>query len=135
MRDWITPLISNWVFGVKQLATVATTYPQIEYAGMVVSLHAEWQYNCRIVSGICSVTVPVETAIQEHFLQALFGGHTPITIDDNFCCLLSHSVRRAKLGIRNPMVVVDHLFEASKEATEILVRNLASGDKLSLEAH
>lgn len=74
-------------------------------------------------------------AIQEHFLLELFSGHMPITVDDDFHHLLSHSIRRARLGIWNPTMVADHLYEPSKEATEILAENLASGDEFSLEAH
>lgn len=98
MQDWLAPLISEWVFGVKQLAAIAASYSHTTYAGMVISLKAEWQYVCHIVPGILLAMEPVETAIKEHCLLALFGEHIPIAIDDNFHHLMSHSVRRA--GIR-----------------------------------
>lgn len=44
MQEWLTPMISDWVFRVKQLAAVTGNYPQTAFARMVVSLQAKWQY-------------------------------------------------------------------------------------------
>lgn len=71
----------------------------------------------------------------EDFLLALFGRHTPITIDNNFCCLLSHSVRQARIGTQNLRQATDGLIAALKKAMEILAENLAFGGRFTLEQH
>lgn len=69
------------------------------------------------------------------FLPALFGGTTQLRVDDNFRRLLSHSIKRGGLGIRNPTAVANRLFQASKEATTILAANLMHHNAFSVEAH
>lgn len=46
------------------------------------------------------------------FLLALFGGTSPIKVDDKFQSLLSHSVKRSSLRIYNPKAVANRLFQA-----------------------
>ena len=92
-QEWLKPMIQQWVDGVKTLAAVASRFPQTAYAGMASSLQAEWQYVCRVVPGIAAELAPVETAIRSDFLPSLFGGSTPMAIDDDFRRLLGHSVK------------------------------------------
>ncbi|KAL7460257.1 hypothetical protein ACHAXS_000719 [Conticribra weissflogii] len=85
-QEWLAPMIQQLVDGIKSLAAVASPFPHTAYAGMVLSLQAEWQYK----------------AIGCNFLPAIFGGSTPMTIDKNFCCLLSHSIKMGGIGICDP---------------------------------
>lgn len=62
----------------------------------------------------------------KELLLALFVGHNPITIDNDFHCLLSQSVRQAGIGLWNPTMAVDRLFVASQEVTEILAEKLVA---------
>lgn len=41
IQELLEPMILDWVFGVQQLAAVATNYPQTAYVRMVVNLQAE----------------------------------------------------------------------------------------------
>ncbi|KAL7461468.1 hypothetical protein ACHAXS_001898, partial [Conticribra weissflogii] len=134
-KDWLAPKIQEWVDGVKTLAAVATRFPQTAYAGMASSLQAEWQYVCRVVPGIAQALAPVEAAIRSDFLPALFGGTTPMSIDDDFRRLLGHSVKMGGIGIRDPTKTADRLFEASKEATAHLAANLAVNAEFAVETH
>lgn len=134
-QEWLVPKIQEWIHGVKTLEMVVTRFPQTAYAGMATSLPAEWQFLCFIVLGIAKDLAPVKAAIRSDFLPALFRGTTPITIDDNFCCLLSHGIKMGSIGICNPTKVADHLFAASKEATAILAKNLAANADFLVKAH
>ena len=134
-QEWLKPMIQQWVDGVKTLAAVASRFPQTAYAGMASSLQAEWQYVCRVVPGIAAELAPVETAIRSNFLPSLFGGSTPMAIDDDFRRLLGHSVKMGGIGIRDPTKVADRLFAASMEATASLAENLAANAVFSIEAH
>lgn len=77
----------------------------------------------------------LETAILKDFLLALFGGHSPIAIYNDFSHLLSQSIRWAGIWLQNSMMAVDSLFAASKDATEILAENLVSSTDSLLEQH
>ncbi|KAL7447678.1 hypothetical protein ACHAXS_000063, partial [Conticribra weissflogii] len=134
-KDWLAPKIQEWVDGVKTLAAVATRFPQTAYAGMASSLQAEWQYVCRVIPGIAQDLAPVEAAIRSDFLPALFGGTTPMSIDDDFRRLFGHSVKMGGIGIWDPTKAADRLFEASKEATSHLGENLAANTEFAVETH
>lgn len=95
-------MITDWNFGMKQLAADATKYSQTAYACQAVSLQAEWQYICGVVPGVASAMELVDTTIQEDFLLALVGGHTPLIINDAFCHLFCHCVKMAGLGFGAP---------------------------------
>ncbi|KAL7461532.1 hypothetical protein ACHAXS_001951 [Conticribra weissflogii] len=58
-----------------------------------------------------------------------------MAIDNDFCQLLGHSVKMGGIGICNPTKVADRLFAASKDATAILVSNLAANMDFSIKAH
>lgn len=102
---------------------------------MVTSLQAEWQYICCVVPGIAKDLAPIKAAIHSDFLPALFGRTTPMTIDNDFSCLLSHSVKMGGIGIRNPTTVPDCIFAASKEAAALLPKTLMANANFLIEAH
>eukprot|EP00957_Ditylum_brightwellii_P094769 7217013-Ditylum_brightwellii.AAC.1 len=49
--EWVRPQIEKWADGVRTLTSFAKQYPQTAYAGLVMSLQAEWQYLQRTVPG------------------------------------------------------------------------------------
>ncbi len=121
-------MISDRFFDLKQLAAVAINYPLTEYVGMVVSLQAEGQNVCSIIPGVALAITSGETTTCEDFLPAVFGGHTPLAINDNLLSLLSHSIKRAGLGIWKPTLAVDFLFAALMEWNQQkLFRQLSFG--------
>ena len=60
---WLRPKVEAWAAAVKTLARVALRYPQAAYAGLCMSLQAEWQYILRTVPGSGALMGPVENAI------------------------------------------------------------------------
>ena len=76
---WIQPMVTKWVGGVERLAKVAQRYPQAAYAGLVNCLQAEWQYLCRVEPGVGTHLAPVEDALRNKFIPALFGTSKPTT--------------------------------------------------------
>eukprot|EP00957_Ditylum_brightwellii_P116202 8863407-Ditylum_brightwellii.AAC.1 len=70
---WVKPKIAAWVEGVKALTGFATRYPQTAYAGLVMSLQAEWQYLQRTVPGVGEHMGELERVLTEKFIPALFG--------------------------------------------------------------
>ena len=131
---WLDDKIATWVEGVKALSMVARKYPQSAYYGFVNCLQAEWQYVCRCCEGIGHLLKPIEVAIREEFIPALFGGLDG-AVDDNFRRLLANGVKAGGMALRNPCDLSDMLYKASTEATSLLVNALNGGEKLNNSAH
>jgi hypothetical protein len=51
LERWMDPKVKKWVAGIGILARIASRFPQMAYAGLVLSLQAKWQYLCRVVPG------------------------------------------------------------------------------------
>ena len=43
-EEWVRAKAEKWADGVKILASIAKQYPQTAFAGLTISLQAEWQY-------------------------------------------------------------------------------------------
>ena len=66
-------------------------------------------------------------------ILALFGGLDG-DIDDDLRRLLANGVKQGGMALRNPCDMSDMLFNASTEATSLLVTALNGGEKLSNNA-
>ena len=77
----------------------------------------------------------MENALQTHFLPALFGGPSHYPTNPEFCTLLSQKVKNASLGINNPVSLATHHYNASKQATQILVQSMVQSKPFKLDPH
>ena len=127
-------MVVKWVAAIVALAKVAGKYPQTAFAGFSQSLQAEWQYICRCVPGVGEHLEPVEAAIREHMIPALFQ-MDPGEVRDDFRVLLEHGVKQGGMNIRNPVKGADRLHEASSEASAVLVASLMANDELDSVEH
>jgi hypothetical protein len=135
MQDrWIKPKVEGWVEGVKSLARAATRYPQSAFAGFTQSLQSEWQYLSRCVPGVGKHLQPVEDAIREYLIPALFQT-TPDKVSEDMRLLLSHGVKQGGMNIRNPVAAADRLNESSEEACAALVTSLTKDSRLDAQCH
>ena len=135
MKDrWVEPMVAKWVDGVKAIAKVARKYPQSAFFGFSQSLQSEWQYLCRIVPDVGKHLEPVEAAIQEFLIPALFD-MPPGEVKDKFRRLLEHGVKQGGMNIRNPVKGASRLHQASEEASEILVESLLANADLDSVEH
>ena len=64
--------IKGWTESVEILAGVSRKHPQSAYAGLQKSLQQEWAFVQRVTPGIGDAFRPVETALKENFVPALF---------------------------------------------------------------
>ena len=120
--------------GVKSLARVATRYPQSAFAGFTQSLQSEWQYLSRCVPGVGKHLQPVEDAIKEYLIPALFQT-TPDKVPEDMRQLLTHGVKQGSMNIRNPVAAADGLNKNSMEACEALVTSLTQDSRLDAQGH
>ena len=59
---------------VEILSGVARKHPQSAYAGLQKSLQQEWSFVQRVTLGVGDAFGPMETALKETFVPALFEG-------------------------------------------------------------
>jgi hypothetical protein len=43
LERWLNPMVKKWVVGIETLVRIAVRFSQTAYAGLVLSLHANWQ--------------------------------------------------------------------------------------------
>ena len=75
---------------------------------------------------------PIEEAIREKFFPALFGGEE---IDSDFWKTLCHNVKHGGLGITNPLMSAESVYNTSKAASGELVDSLLGGSALNYICH
>ena len=126
--------VKEWAKAVKLLARVATKYPQTAYAGFCFCLQNEWQYLQRVVSDTGPFFAPVEEAIRQDFILALLGMPAE-ELSGEFRELLTQSVKKGGLGIRNPVDTAMHVHDMYLHAGQLLVDRLVRGRILVIEDH
>jgi hypothetical protein len=129
--EWLEPKVAEWAAAVRTLANFAPRYPQAAYAGMAMSLQAEWQYLQRTVPGAGEKMGPIEEALKEHFLPALFGGK----VDADLRELVGHSVRNGGLGLPDPTLTAARNHETSVSCCVELTDSLLEGIELDCAEH
>ena len=72
-------------------------------------LQAEWHYRCRCVPGVGQHLEPVEAAIRDHMIPALFEV-TPVDGNNKLRNLLTHGVKVGRMNLRNLAARADRLF-------------------------
>ena len=71
---WLAEKIKGWTEPVEILARVSRKHLQSAYTGLQKSLQQEWAFVQRVTIGINNAFRPVEMALKETFVPALFEG-------------------------------------------------------------
>ena len=69
---WLAEKIKGWTESVGILAGVSRKHLQSAYAGLQKSHQQEWAFVQRVTPGIGDAFIPVETALKETLVPALF---------------------------------------------------------------
>ena len=75
---------------------------------------------------------PIEEALREKFFPSLFGGED---ITTNFQKILGHGVKHGGLGIPDPRMSAECVYNTSKAASRELVESLLGGSVLNYVVH
>ena len=59
LKEWVWLKVDTWDHEVRTLSKIDKQYPQLEYAGLEMSLQIEWQYLQRNVTGFGTLMVPI----------------------------------------------------------------------------
>ena len=73
-KRWLARRVEGWAESVGTLAGVARKHPRSAYARLKKSLQQEWEFVQRVTLGIGDAFSPLEKALWETFLPALFEG-------------------------------------------------------------
>jgi len=128
--EWLDTQVTKWSENVRQLAQIAKRYPQTAFAGLSKSLQAEWQYLPRVTPNCKDSFGPIEEAIGETFLLALFQDTEANTA--TLRSVLAQSACHAGLGIPDPVASADEHYASSVHGTAILVTSIGRGRLLRL---
>ena len=105
---------------------------EIAYVVLGVLLQLKWQYLQRNVPGVGTLKGPIEEALRDKFFPALFGGEE---INDNFRKILGHCIKHGVLGIPDPQLLAESVYNTSKAASGELVDYLLVGTSLNYVGH
>ena len=75
-KEGLGKKVEGWTDSIATLAGVALKHPQSAYAGLQKFLQQEWDFVQRLTPGVGAAIAPVEEALREVFLPALFQGLT-----------------------------------------------------------
>lgn len=130
-RAWIDEKVKEWTSAVRMLAKAARKHPQAARAAFTFCLQGEWQYASRVVSDVAPHLAPIERAIRNEFLPALFDIGSE-DIDAQLREILSHSVKKGGLGACNPVDSAPCSSDTSKKATNELVKSVLDDTRFDL---
>ena len=125
LHEWLAPKIKAWTNHVKLLSRVAKRYPQTAFAALTKSLQNEWTYLQRVVPDVSAAFQPIENALAEDFIPALFGDKACPSRD-----LTQLPVRHAGLGIPNPVTSSDKHFTVSLAMTNQVTASIRNSSPL-----
>ena len=101
-RDaWLTKKLSDWEGNILDISAAAHKFPQSAYAGLQKSLQHEWGFVQRVVPDIGPQFWPLEEAITNSFLPALFG-ESSFEVTDYRRALTALPVKFSGLSIPDP---------------------------------
>ena len=95
-------------------------------------MQLEWNYLKRTVPGVGTLIGPIEEALREKSFPAIFGEEE---INANFWQILGHSVKHGGLGIPDPRLSAESVYNTSKAASRELVDSLLGGSALTYVGH
>ena len=84
LTEWVDDQVESWVRSIKLLSRAAKRFPQTSFAALTRPLQTEWTYLQRVVPDVALSFAPIEEALAESFLPALFGGKARSSKGPNF---------------------------------------------------
>ena len=96
---WLAGKVTGWAESVETLTGVSRKHPQSAYAGLQKSLHQEWSFVQQVTPSIGNTFGPVEKALRETFVPALFEGMGEGAPEQGVTHL---SVKQAGLALPDP---------------------------------
>ena len=109
-KRWMFGKFTGWAESVETLAGFSHKHPQSAYAGLQKSLQQEWASMQRVTPFLGNAFVPVEKALWETFVLALFEGLGEVTPNRGVTRL---PVKQAVLALPDPTLTAPGNYTAS----------------------
>ena len=119
-NEYIDDKVQKWVRSIQILADIAKTEPHAAYAAFIHGEQHKYTYFLRTIADISGNLKPLDEAIDNIFIPALFG--TEITSNERD--LLSLPIKEGGLGIRKIAGNADNSYKVSVKVTSPLTRQI-----------
>ena len=116
-EHYITSKVQVWRDEIKRLPEVAETFPHAAYAAFTHGFSSHWLYIMHTIPDIQGLLQPLEEAIHQFFIPALFGCPPCSSMARDLYAL---PVRLGGLGLVNPCKAAVFGFNASVQLTSPL---------------
>ena len=128
---YIDTKVKKWVENIKSLTQVAQTQPHVAYAAFIHGEQHKYTYFLRTIAGIASNLQPLDDAINNLFIPALFGSELSESERD----LLSLPVREGGMGMKKVVDYADISYDISLKISQPLIKQilLQSDELLSVD--
>ena len=73
VESYVQCKVSQWTDTVRQLSDIARTQPHAAYSTFTCGLASQWSYLSRTIPGISDMLIPIDNAINTHFIPTLTG--------------------------------------------------------------
>ena len=115
-NEYIDEKVSKWTNNILTLSKIAQSQPHAAYAAFVHGEQHKYTYFLRTLNNISANLKPLDTAITESFLPALFGHE----LSENERNIVSMSLKEGGLGVKFVGAMSDSCYETSLKVTEPL---------------
>jgi hypothetical protein len=123
--------VKHWNGCIEKLTEIAKSQPQAAFSALTKSLQCEWNYYQRVIPDCESFFQPLETALKEKFIPAVFDGE----IGDHERKLFSLPARMGGIGVRDPVSTAAIAHATSRNATEILATAIHTQSSFNAVEH
>ena len=127
--EYVKNHISEWINEVRCLSKIAKTQPHPAYAAFTHGLTGHWSHILRTIPNISQHLSVLEDVIHQEFIPVLTNRSSSTELERKIFGL---PVRLGGLGLMNPAVCSDHIFQFSNKLTNSLV-DLIVSQKISGE--
>jgi hypothetical protein len=125
-REFVSGLVKGWTDEIVLLAKIAESEPQAAYTAFTNCIRHKYTFYMRTIPAIADMLLPLERAIRQNIIPALFDGRD---CSNDERALFALPVRLGGMGIINPTEISDQEHENSKLATEELTKAIINQQK------
>ena len=119
-NSYIDEKIAKWTQNIEKLAEIAQSQPHAAYAAYIHAEQHKYTYFLRTIPGIEDNLKPLDDALNNTFIPALFGN----VVDENTRDIISLPIREGGLGIRKVGSNSDTAYETSVLLTSPLTEQI-----------
>ena len=121
-KQYVKSKVDKWIKDVEKISLFAEDEPQAALSAYSKGVSCRWQYLQRTVPNISELFRPLESAIRNKFIPALIGRQ----ISDTERRIFALPYRYGGLAIRNPVIMSEEEYGASKTITAELTKSIVN---------